>query len=75
MHLFVKQSRKILTELGDGNYSVCFDATPYRCECFGLGIRFFDQSGKVSLVIASNMSVSFIVSCGLWAMELLIVQD
>ncbi|CAB1104467.1 unnamed protein product [Ectocarpus sp. CCAP 1310/34] len=37
----------ILEELGDGNYTVCFDGTPYRCECFGIGIRFIDQTGQI----------------------------
>ena len=38
---------KILEELGDGNYTVVFDGTPYRCECFGVGIRFVGPDGKV----------------------------
>ncbi|CAB1100649.1 unnamed protein product [Ectocarpus sp. CCAP 1310/34] len=36
-----------LSELGDGNYTVCFDPTPYRCECFGIELRFIDQKGQV----------------------------
>ena len=38
---------KILEELGDGYNAVVFDGTPYRCECFGVGIRFIGPDGKV----------------------------
>ncbi|CAB1100668.1 unnamed protein product [Ectocarpus sp. CCAP 1310/34] len=34
-------------ELGDGTYTVCFDGTPYRCECFGIGIRFIGPDGQI----------------------------
>ena len=38
---------KILQELRDGNYAGVFDGTPYRCECFGVSIRFISPDGKV----------------------------
>ena len=41
------QEMKILEDLGDGNYAVVFDGTPYRCECFGVGIRVIGPDGKV----------------------------
>lgn len=42
------QEKKIMEELGEGNsYAVVFDGTPYRCECFGIGIRFIGPDGKV----------------------------
>lgn len=34
------EGRTILSELAFGNYAVAFDGTPYRFECFGVGIRF-----------------------------------
>ena len=37
----------MLEELGDGTYTVVFDGTPYRCECFGVGIRFIGPDTKV----------------------------
>lgn len=49
-----QQLEKTLEELGKGNYTVCFDATPYRCECFGIGLRFVDQTGQVQKMIAFN---------------------
>ncbi|CAB1114448.1 unnamed protein product [Ectocarpus sp. CCAP 1310/34] len=46
--VILKEEMKIiLGELGDGNYTVCFDGTLYRCECFGIGIRFIDQTGQI----------------------------
>lgn len=45
-----------MSELGEGNYTVCFDATPYRCECFGIGLRFIDQKGQVQKMIAFNFT-------------------
>lgn len=39
--------RILLAELGEGTYTVVFDGTPYRCECFGVGIRFIGLDGKV----------------------------
>lgn len=37
----------IVEEVGERNYSMVFDGTPYRCECFGIGIRFIDDDGQV----------------------------
>lgn len=39
---------KALDELGDANISVLFDATAYRCECFGVEIRFIYRDGEVT---------------------------
>ncbi|CAB1113033.1 unnamed protein product [Ectocarpus sp. CCAP 1310/34] len=46
--LLKKELGTTLSELGNGNYTVCFDATPYRYECFGIGLRFIDQKGQIA---------------------------
>lgn len=43
MHLF-GDMQKIFDEFGDGDY----DATTYIAECFGVGIGFINQNGKVN---------------------------
>ncbi|CAN0047625.1 unnamed protein product, partial [Ectocarpus sp. 6 AP-2014] len=42
-----EEQAKIRDEIGDRPYALCFDATPYLCECFGVGVRFIDASGQV----------------------------
>lgn len=44
---FREQQAKIRDEMGDRPYALCFDATPYLCECFGVGVRFVNASGQV----------------------------
>lgn len=41
------QMATIVQEIGDKSYSLVFDGTPYRCECFGIGIFFADDKEQV----------------------------
>ncbi|CAN0506334.1 unnamed protein product, partial [Ectocarpus sp. 12 AP-2014] len=43
-----EEQAKMRDEIGDRPYALCFDATPYLCECFGVGVRFIDASGQVA---------------------------
>ncbi|CAN0109326.1 unnamed protein product, partial [Ectocarpus fasciculatus] len=43
-----EEQAKIRDEMGDRPYALCFDATPYLCECFGVGVRFVNASGQVA---------------------------
>lgn len=44
------QMATIVQEVGDKSYSLVFDGTPYRCECFGIGIFFADDKEQVGNV-------------------------
>ncbi|CAB1115847.1 unnamed protein product [Ectocarpus sp. CCAP 1310/34] len=43
-----EEQAKVRGEIGDRPYALCFDATPYLCECFGVGVRFIGSSGQVA---------------------------
>ncbi|CAB1099222.1 unnamed protein product [Ectocarpus sp. CCAP 1310/34] len=45
--ILAEERKKLQDEIGNRPYAICFDATPWLAECFGLGVRFIDSSGKV----------------------------
>lgn len=46
-------------ELGDGDYSVVFDSTPYRCQCFGIGVRFVTDGQVVFMGVNACCSLFY----------------
>ena len=53
------QIATIKEEVGQRNYAMVFDGIPYRCECFGIGIRFMDNDGQVR-----NMPIALVLHLG-----------
>ncbi|CAB1116923.1 unnamed protein product [Ectocarpus sp. CCAP 1310/34] len=43
-----EEQAKIRDEMGDRPNALCFDATPYLCEWFRVGVRFINASGQVA---------------------------
>ncbi|CAN0189541.1 unnamed protein product, partial [Ectocarpus sp. 8 AP-2014] len=44
--ILAEERKTLQDDIGNRPYAICFDATPWLAECFGLGVRFIDSSGK-----------------------------